>query len=85
MYACTSVLAALFRRERTGEGATIDVSMFDATVEWMGHPMYMRCTPAAQVPRMGLSHASIAPYDAYPTSGRRRSSSACRTTAAGEP
>lgn len=67
MYACNSVLGALFRRERTGTGATVDVSMFDSTVEWLGHPMYMRMYAGQQVPRMGLSHAAIAPYDAYPT------------------
>ncbi|MGH3519235.1 MAG: CaiB/BaiF CoA transferase family protein [Haloechinothrix sp.] len=66
-YACNSVLGALFRRERTGEGATIDVSMFDSTVEWLGHPMYMQMYAGKQIPRMGLSHAAIAPYDAYPT------------------
>jgi formyl-CoA transferase len=42
LYAAVSALSALFRRERTGEGAVIDVSMFDAAVEWMGHPLYMR-------------------------------------------
>lgn len=67
LYAMNSVLAALFRRERTGEGATVEVSMFDATAEWLGHPMYMQLYGGRQVPRMGLSHASIAPYDAYPT------------------
>ena len=67
LYAAQSVLAALFRRERTGTGATLDVSMFDAAVEWMGHPIYMQLHSGRQVPRMGLSHAAIAPYDAYPT------------------
>jgi crotonobetainyl-CoA:carnitine CoA-transferase CaiB-like acyl-CoA transferase len=67
LYACNSVLGALFRRQRTGHGATIDVSMFDSTVEWLGHPMYMRMYAGKQIPRMGLSHAAIAPYDAYPT------------------
>lgn len=67
LYATQSVLAALFRRERTGEGATVGVSMFDATAEWLGHPMYVQMYAGRQVPRMGLSHASIAPYDAYPT------------------
>lgn len=67
LYATQSVLAALLRRGRTGEGATVDVSMFDATAEWLGHPMYMQMYAGVQVPRMGLSHASIAPYDAYPT------------------
>ena len=67
-YAAMAVLSALFRRERTGEGAEIDVSMFDAAVEWMGHPLLMQLYGGRQVPRMGLSHAAIAPYDTYPTS-----------------
>ena len=67
LYAAMSVLGALFRRERTGQGAVIDVSMFDAAVEWMGHPLYMQLYGGRQIPRMGLSHAAIAPYDAYPT------------------
>lgn len=67
VYMAMSVTAALFRRERTGEGAVIDVSMFDATAEWLGHPMYVRMYGDRQIPRLGLSHAAIAPYDAYPT------------------
>ena len=68
MYALTSIQAALLRRHRTGVGATIDVSMFDATAEWLGYPMYLQMYQGRQVPRMGLSHTSIAPYDKYPTS-----------------
>ena len=67
LYTSQAIVAALFRRERTGRGGIVDVSMFDATVEWLGHPMYMQMYGGRQVPRMGLSHASIAPYDAYPT------------------
>ncbi|GAB3692033.1 CaiB/BaiF CoA transferase family protein [Nocardiopsis oceani] len=67
LYTAMSVLSALFRRERSGEGATIEVSMFDSAVEWMGHAMYMQLYAERQVPRMGLGHASVAPYDAYPT------------------
>nr|WP_222132394.1 CaiB/BaiF CoA-transferase family protein [Pseudonocardia sp. C8] len=67
LYSAVSALGALLRRERSGEGATVDVSMFDAAVEWMGHPLYMQLYGGTQVPRMGLSHAAIAPYDTYPT------------------
>lgn len=67
MYILTSVLSALFRRERTGVGASLDVTMFDATAEWLGHPMYVALYEGRQLPRLGLSHAAIAPYDAYPT------------------
>lgn len=68
MYALTSILSALFRRERTGKGALVEVSMFDSTVEWLGHPMYMKMYADKQIPRVGLGHAAIVPYDSYPTS-----------------
>ena len=62
MSAAQSAHAALLRRCRTGEGATIDVAMLDTTVEWMGHALYTQMHTGAQSPRMGLSHNSIAPY-----------------------
>lgn len=67
MYALSAVQAALLRRERTGVGAAVEVSMFEATAEWMGHPLYIRMYDDRQVGRMGLFHASICPYDAFPT------------------
>lgn len=67
MYCAQAVLAALLRRSRTGVGAGIDVSMLEATVEWMGYPMYSRLYTGAQPPRMGVGHVSIAPYNSYPT------------------
>jgi itaconate CoA-transferase len=48
LYAAMSALSALYRRERTGAGAVIDVSMFDAAVEWMGHPLYMQLDGGSQ-------------------------------------
>jgi crotonobetainyl-CoA:carnitine CoA-transferase CaiB-like acyl-CoA transferase len=68
MYALTNILGALMRRERFGGGAAIEVTMFDALVEWMGHPIYVADHTGEQPPRVGLSHPVIAPYDAYPTS-----------------
>jgi itaconate CoA-transferase len=67
MYAFSGVLAALVRRGRTGEGAAIEVTMFDAVAEWMGQPMYTTLYTGAPPPRSTLGHPVIAPYDAYPT------------------
>ncbi len=44
MYAFSAILAALLRRERTGEGATLDITMFEALGEWMGFPSYFRAS-----------------------------------------
>src|SRR5438132_8147801 len=40
VYAFSNVLAALFRREKTGEGASLEISLFDSLAEWMSYPMY---------------------------------------------
>ncbi len=67
MYAYSSVLAALYDRERSGAGAAIEVSLFDAASEWMGYAMnYTLGTGTEQEP-LGLSTPSVAPYGAYPT------------------
>ena len=67
MYAFSNILAALIHRERTGEGTAFEVTMLDALVEWMGHPLYVADHTGEDPPRAGLSHPVIAPYDAYPT------------------
>jgi itaconate CoA-transferase len=71
MFASNAVLAALVQRGRTGAGATVDVSMFDSLVEWVQHPLLIAMYTGTEVPRTGLAHASIVPYDAYPTTDGR--------------
>ena len=67
MYAYSSVLAALYDRERTGRGTAIAVSMFDSVAEWMGYPLhYTLGTGIEQDPR-GVGSPAVAPYGAYPT------------------
>jgi itaconate CoA-transferase len=65
MYAYSSILAALVRRERTGEGAVIHVSMLDCLVEWMSAPLYSAVHTGQQPPRTGRRHHSIAPYGTF--------------------
>lgn len=68
MYLSQAVVAALLRRYRTGEGATIEVSMLEATIEWMGHALNTQMHTGRQPARMGVSHSAIAPYGRFPTS-----------------
>jgi crotonobetainyl-CoA:carnitine CoA-transferase CaiB-like acyl-CoA transferase len=65
MYAYSGVLAALLRRERTGEGVAIEVSLFEALAEWMGFPAYYAMYGGREPPRSGARHASIAPYGPF--------------------
>lgn len=73
MYAYSSVLAALLERGRTGRGTHLDVSMLEATVEWMGFPLYYALDGAEPPPRAGAAHATIHPYGPY-TAGTAASS-----------
>ena len=65
MYAYSGILAALLRRERSGEGAAIEVSLFEALAEWMGFPVYYAMYGGREPPRSGARHASIAPYGPF--------------------
>jgi len=66
MYAYSGILTALLERHRTGRGAALEVSLFEALAEWMGYAMYYTLGGTAPA-RTGASHATIAPYGPYPT------------------
>ena len=68
MYAHSAVLEALLRREKTGKGQGISVSLFDALADWMTVPLLHQLATGQAPPRVGLNHPSIAPYGAYSTS-----------------
>src|SRR5205823_4170543 len=65
MYAFSAILAALLRRARTGEGATIEITMLEALGEWMGFPAYFTAYGGTAPPRSGAHHATIAPYGPF--------------------
>lgn len=65
MYAFSGILAALYRRSMTGEGATIEVSLFEALAEWVGQPAHFTAGAGRQPGRFGAQHATIAPYGPF--------------------
>jgi crotonobetainyl-CoA:carnitine CoA-transferase CaiB-like acyl-CoA transferase len=65
MYAYSGILSALLHRERTGEGAALEVSLFEALGEWMGFPAYYTLYGREQPARSGARHAAIAPYGPF--------------------
>ena len=67
MYALSSVLAALFVRMRTGEGAAIEVGLFDVIAEWMGYALNVARYGGFDLEPNGVSSPAVAPYGAYRT------------------
>jgi crotonobetainyl-CoA:carnitine CoA-transferase CaiB-like acyl-CoA transferase len=68
MYACSGVLTALYERERTGRGTSLDVAMLDALGEWMSAPFYYSVYGGNPARRTGARHAFISPYGPYTAS-----------------
>jgi itaconate CoA-transferase len=65
MYAYSGILTAVIQRQRTGVGATIEVSMLEALAEWMGYPLNYTVYGGSPPPRTGAGHASIYPYGPF--------------------
>lgn len=72
MTAYEAVLEALIGRGITGEGRHLSVSLFHALTDWMNVPYLQYAYGGKTPPRDGLSHPTIAPYDAYTGSDGRK-------------
>ncbi len=65
MFACNSILASLFARERTGQGQRIDISLLDSMVALMSY-VASNYLVSGQVPeRYGNAHPNIVPYQSF--------------------
>jgi itaconate CoA-transferase len=67
MYAYSGILTALLQREKTGKGARVEVSMFEALCEWMMFPLYYANCGGLPFRRSGPYHAAIFPYGPFHT------------------
>ena len=65
MYAYSGILTALFQREKSGRGARVEVTMFEALGEWMSYPLLYTHFGGAAPPRAGPDHATIVPYGGH--------------------
>lgn len=63
--AYAAILEALFYRERTGEGAHLQLSLFDTLAELMTVPFLSQKYGGKEPRRLGLAHPSIAPYGVF--------------------
>ncbi|WP_420968050.1 CaiB/BaiF CoA transferase family protein [Bradyrhizobium sp. B120] len=68
LYASHSVLAALMRKSRTGEGGRVDVSMLDAMASLLTFNAGMYFASGESPRRRGNVHPTISPYEPFEAS-----------------
>ncbi len=68
----TALMAALYRREQTGEGCFIDFSQVEATTSLLGPGVLEYSANGELPPRLGTRSRDIAPHGAYPCAGEDR-------------
>lgn len=67
MFACMSILAALYVRKNTGKGQHIDISLLEAAVSMLGNVSANYLISGEEAPRYGNGHPNIVPYQAFQT------------------
>lgn len=68
MYSCVAILSALYRREKSDEGATIDMALFDTQIAVMANQASNALISGRDPPRQGNTHPNIVPYQAFDAS-----------------
>ena len=65
MYTASAILAALYRREQTGEGATIDMALFDTQLAMLANQASNALVSGKDPVRQGAGHPNIVPYQPF--------------------
>ena len=62
---CVAILAALYRRERMGEGAHVDMALFDTQLAMLANQASNALIAGKDPPRQGNTHPNIVPYQPF--------------------
>lgn len=65
IYSAVGILAALFARERTGQGDSLDMALFDSQLTWLANVGSSYLNAGVSPPRWGNAHANIVPYQVF--------------------
>ncbi|MBA4323724.1 MAG: carnitine dehydratase [Rhodobacter sp.] len=65
MYLAQGILAALFQRERTGEGALVDVAMLDSQLAIQEHAVAITSATGVAPGPTGARHPTITPFATF--------------------
>lgn len=66
LYATVGIMAALRQRDATGEGATLDLALFEAQAAVLANQSMNYFIGGKAPGRMGNAHPNIVPYAVYP-------------------
>ena len=70
LYTTVAILSALFRRERIGEGAHIDMALFDTQLAMLANQASNALVSGKDPPRQGNTHPNIVPYQPFEASDK---------------
>ena len=62
------LMKALYKREATGEGSCINMSMFESSVSWLTVPITLSTLLDKKITRRGNTHEFFSPVSVYKTS-----------------
>ena len=65
LYTCVAIISALYRREKTGEGAHIDAALFDTQLAMLANQASNAVMSGKDPPRQGNTHPNIVPYQPF--------------------
>jgi len=65
LYTCVAILSALYRREKTGEGAHIDMALFDTQLAMLANQASNALVSGRDPPRQGNTHPNLVPYQPF--------------------
>ena len=71
MNAVQSILAALYARERTGQGQAIDIALLDSGLQCLANVATAHLNTGQEARRYGNAHPSIVPYELFAAAGGR--------------
>lgn len=67
MHAVSGILAALLEKQRSGQGAYVEVSLLDTAMGYMGYMAHNYWASGKVPSRMGTAHPSLCPYQVFDT------------------
>jgi crotonobetainyl-CoA:carnitine CoA-transferase CaiB-like acyl-CoA transferase len=71
LQAAMAILAALYRRNDTDEGARVEVPLFESQLSWLANRAQSYLVSGEDAGRLGNAHPSIVPYQTFDASDKK--------------